>query len=207
MSKIKNSRQWWDRQAKDPYVIRAKKEGYRGRAVYKLIEIQNKTKLFRSNMTVIDLGCAPGSWSQQIRQYIHPDGHLIGCDCLAMSPLAGCTFLQGDFTQSEVVAAILAAANGPIDCVVSDMAPNFSGHRQTDQLKAMGLVESAYAFAFEHLKVGGHFVVKIFMGAGVEALIHQARQDFITVKTFKPKASRAESNELYLLALHRRGAR
>lgn len=191
----------------DAYVQRAQREGYRSRACYKLKEIQEKDKLIKQGMTVVDLGAAPGGWSQVAAELTGDRGRVIASDILPMDALAGVEFVQGDFTEQEVLERILhlIGSDDQVDLVISDMAPNMSGMSSVDQPRSMHLVELAVDLASQVLKPGGNFLAKVFQGEGFEALLRDLRQNFQTVLTRKPKASRARSREVYLLAKGYRG--
>ena len=191
----------------DAYVQRAQREGYRSRACYKLKEIQEKDKLIKQGMTVVDLGAAPGGWSQVAAELTGDRGRVIASDILPMDALAGVEFVQGDFTEQEVLERILLliGSDDQVDLVISDMAPNMSGMSSVDQPRSMHLVELAVDLASQVLKPGGNFLAKVFQGEGFEALLRDLRQNFQTVLTRKPKASRARSREVYLLAKGYRG--
>lgn len=179
-------------------MIRARKEGYRSRAVYKLIEIQQKDHILKPGQFVLDLGAAPGGWSEYVSQFQHEKGRLIAVDLLPMEPIGGVEFIQGDFTKQETLDAILGLVdNKPLDLVLSDMAPNLSGMGSVDQPKSVYLVELALELAKDNLNRNGHFVVKLFQGEGFEGLISAFRLTFQKVKFRKPKASRAKSSEIY----------
>jgi 23S rRNA (uridine2552-2'-O)-methyltransferase len=184
----------------DPYVKRANQEGYRSRAAYKLMEIDGRDHLLAPGMTVVDLGAAPGSWSQVAARKIGPSGRLIALDVLEMEPLPGVSFIRGDFREDATLAALTEALEGrQVDLVISDMAPNLSGIDVADQARSMHLAELALAFARERLKPGGNFLVKVFQGEGFESFLREMRACFEQVVTRKPKASRDRSNEIYLL--------
>ncbi len=179
-------------------MIRARKEGYRSRAVYKLIEIQQKDHILKPGHFVLDLGAAPGGWSEYVSQFQHEKGRLIAVDLLPMEPIGGVEFIQGDFTKQETLDAILGLVdNKPLDLVLSDMAPNLSGMGSVDQPKSVYLAELALELAKDNLNRNGHFVVKLFQGEGFERLISAFRLTFQKVKFRKPKASRATSSEIY----------
>ncbi len=202
-----SSKTWKKRQQSDPYVRRARDEGYRARAAYKLKELDDKDKLFRNARRVVDLGAAPGSWSQVARQRLGEAGQVIALDILPMAPVPGVTFIQGDFRDEEVLAALEASLDGAtVDLVLSDMAPNLSGVGPADQARSVHLAELALAFAGDWLDIHGSLVVKVFQGAGFDDLVTAFRRQFTTVKVRKPAASRAESREVYLVASGRRGA-
>ena len=184
----------------DPYVQRAQKDGYRSRAAYKLLEINEKDRLIRPGMTVVDLGSAPGSWSQIVEKLVGDHGRIIASDILEMDALPGVTFIQGDFREDEVFAQILAAiGDAPVDLVISDMAPNMSG-TSADQPRALYLCELALDMAVRVLKPGGEFVVKVFQGEGYDEYRKLVQEHFKVVKSRKPQASRPRSPEVYLVA-------
>ena len=184
----------------DPYVQRATAEGYRSRAAFKLIEIDARDRLLRRGQTVVDLGAAPGSWSQVIAERVRPGGRVIALDVLPMDSLAGVEFIEGDFTEPEVLARIeQALGEHRADLVVSDMAPNLSGVGASDQARAMYLCELALAFARDHLKPSGAFLVKAFQGAGYPEFVSDMRKAFETVVSRKPQSSRGRSSEMYLV--------
>jgi 23S rRNA (uridine2552-2'-O)-methyltransferase len=196
-----SSQRWRQRQERDIYVEQAERGGWRSRAVFKLQQIQDKERLLRNGVVCVDLGAAPGGWSQLAAKLVGPAGRVIAIDLLPMEPIPGVEFLQGDFTAPETLEALrnLVGAK-PVDLVMSDMAPNISGNRAMDQPRSMALVDEALAFAGEVLRPGGDFLVKAFQGEGVDAFTRELRTRFKTVKTLKPKASRSESREIYLLA-------
>lgn len=197
----KSSQQWLQEHFDDPFVKKAKHEGYRSRAVYKLIEIQEKDKLIRQGMMVVDLGAAPGSWTQVARQWIGKHGCLIALDILPMDSFSDVEFIQGDFRDEEVFQKLLQTINNrPVDLVISDMAPNFSGTRSVDQPRSMYLAELALEFAGLVLKENGDFLVKVFQGTEFQDFVKILRTKFTKVLVRKPKASRPRSNEIYLLA-------
>ncbi len=202
MARSKSSSRWLSRQSSDPYVAKAKSLGYRSRAVFKLEEIQNKYQIFRSNKCVVDLGAAPGAWTQYaVKQLPNPDCCIIGLDILPMTPLDRVCLIQGDFTELEVLQQLVTviAGNQP-DLVLSDMAPNISGNKAIDQPKSMYLAELALEFTQQHLAEGGSFAVKLFQGAGYTDYLQALKSSFKQVNTFKPKASRKESKEMYAVA-------
>lgn len=189
----------------DPYVKLAQKEGYRARAAYKLMEIDDKDRLIKPGMTVVDLGSAPGSWSQVAVQRLKGQGKVIALDILDMQPIAGVTFLQGDFREESVLREFEALLNKTqVDLVIADMAPNISGIKDVDQAGAAYLTELALEFSKDWLKPSGNFLVKVFIGAGFEEILQNMRQMFDKVVTRKPKASRDRSSEVYLLGLGRK---
>jgi len=202
MARSKSSKRWLKGHFKDEYVQKSWQDGYRSRAVYKLIEIQEKDRLIKPGQIVVDLGAAPGGWSQYASQLVGKKGKVIGLDMLPIDPVDNVTFIQGDFQQDTVLSALhkaIAVFDG-IDLVISDIAPNSSGIKLIDQPRRMHLVELAYDFAINHLQENGGFLCKIFQGAGFDAFIRAVRRDFKQVVMRKPKASRHRSIETYLLA-------
>ena len=201
MARTKSSRRWLKEHFDDVYVKRAQAEGYRSRAVYKLLEIQERDHLLRPGMTVVDLGAAPGGWSQIARQLVGGQGRVIATDILDMEPLEGVEFLQGDFRDEAVLGELLARlGQAKADLVISDMAPNMSGTDAVDQPRAMYLAELALELARTVLHPGGAFLVKLFQGEGSDAFVANVRRSFGQVVVRKPKASRPRSREVYLLA-------
>ncbi|PLW83926.1 23S rRNA (uridine(2552)-2'-O)-methyltransferase RlmE [Kineobactrum sediminis] len=199
--KKSSSKAWLKEHREDPYVQRAQREGYRSRSCYKLLELQEKDRLIRPGMTVLDLGSAPGGWSQVAATLVGHHGRVIASDILAMDTLAGVEFIQGDFTEEEVFNRILAAiGDQPVDVVISDMAPNMSGVNAVDQPRSMYLVELALDMAQRVLAPGGTFATKVFQGEGFDDLFREARAVFGKVLTRKPAASRPRSREVYLVA-------
>ena len=196
-----SQQRWRQRQERDIYVEQAGRGGWRSRAVFKLEQIQAKERLLRAGTVCVDLGSAPGSWSQLAAQLVGSTGRVIAVDLLPMEPIPGVEFLVGDFTTPETLQALrnLVGSEG-IDLVMSDMAPNISGNRAMDQPRSMALLDEALLFAREVLRNGGDFLVKAFQGEGIDVFTRELRTHFKTVKTIKPKASRAESREIYLLA-------
>lgn len=189
----------------DEFVKRAQRDGYRARAAYKLIEIDDKDHLIKPGMTIVDLGAAPGSWSQVATQRLKGRGRVIALDLLEMQPIAGVEFIQGDFREDSVLQQLeIMLANKPVDLVIADMAPNISGISVVDQSKAAHLTELALEFSIEWLKPGGHFLVKVFAGSGFDEIVKSMRAHFEKVVTRKPKASRDRSSEVYLLGLQRK---
>lgn len=205
MARSKQSKRWLKEHFEDRYVLAAQKQGYRSRAAFKLLEIQAKDQLIKPNMIVVDLGAAPGGWSQVVTQLVKPNGRVFALDILAMPGLADVTFLQGDFKEEAVVEQLQQQlAGAAVDLVLSDMAPNMSGMTEVDQPRAMYLAECALDFAMQVLKPGGALLVKVFQGTDFQAYLKTAREAFATVVTRKPKASRARSRELYILAKGKR---
>jgi len=189
---------WLKEHFDDQYVKRAQKEGYRSRACYKLLEIQEKDRLIKPGMCVVDLGSAPGGWSQVAAELVGHNGRVLASDILPMDTLAGVEFIQGDFTEQSVFDSLLAAiADQPVDLVISDMAPNMSGVKDVDQPRSMYLCELALDMAQQVLKPGGVFVAKVFQGEGFDALLAEMRKSFGTVVSRKPDSSRARSREIY----------
>ncbi len=206
MAKKKSSSKAWLREHReDPYVQQAQKDGYRSRACYKLLELQERDRLMRSGMTVVDLGSAPGGWSQVAAQIVGDRGRVIASDILPMDSIADVAFIQGDFTEEAVFDSICKEiGENPVDLVISDMAPNMSGMSAVDQPRAMYLVELALDLALRVLRPGGDFVAKVFQGEGFDALLGECRPAFDRVLTRKPAASRPRSREVYLVARGRR---
>lgn len=201
MAHTKSSRRWLDRQFSDPYVKRAQQDGYRSRAAYKLLEIQEKDRILRSGLRVVDLGAAPGSWSQIAVRLVGDSGQVFALDILDMEPVPGVCYLQGDFREPEVLARLRALlGEAPLDVVLSDMAPNLSGTAAVDQPRAVYLVELAVELARTTLKPGGALVVKLFQGAGFDTVLRDLRAQFSQVVTRKPRSSRSASREIYLVA-------
>jgi len=197
----RSSGSWRDRQEKDPWVQRARKEGWRARAVYKLAEIDRRERLLKPGMLCVDLGSAPGSWSQYVSETLKGRARLVAVDLLQMDTLPDVTFIQADFREEATVEAIIEALGGErADLVMSDMAPNLSGNRAVDQPRSMYLVELALDLCRDVLKPGGDFVAKLFQGEGSDALIAATRKQFGKVRVMKPAASRAGSREVYLVA-------
>lgn len=201
MAKTASSRKWLDRQHSDPYVKQAQREGYRSRAAYKLLEIQEKDRILRPGMRVLDLGAAPGSWCQIAARLVGPSGSVVALDLLPMDPLPGVSILQGDFREPEMLERLCATLGGePLDLVLSDMAPNITGMSVVDQPRAMYLVELALELARLRLQSGGSLVVKVFQGTGFDEILLELRRSFARVVSRKPKSSRSQSRELYLVA-------
>lgn len=203
-----SSKLWLERQLNDPYVAQAKREGYRSRAAYKLIEIDDKYHFLKPGLTVVDLGAAPGGWSQIAAKRIgaaNAKGRVIAIDLLEMPEIPGVSFAQLDFLSDDAPAKLLAMIGGRADAVLSDMAPNTTGHRKTDQLRILGLVEGAAAFAAEVLNPGGTFVAKVFQSGADAELVTQLKRDFASVRHVKPASSRQDSSERYVLATGFRG--
>ena len=201
MARSKTSKSWLKEHFDDPYVKRSQEEGYRSRASFKLLELQKKDGFIEAGMTVVDLGAAPGGWSQVAAELVGHKGKVIASDILPMDSLAGVEFVQGDFTDETVLNEVLARRDDiRADLVISDMAPNMSGIRDIDQPQAMCLAELAIAMAKVVLKPGAALLMKVFHGEGLDALQKELKLSFNTVKVRKPKASRARSSEIYLLS-------
>ena len=204
-----SSKEWLERQLNDPYVLRARREGYRSRAAYKLKEIDDKYKLLKPGMAVVDLGAAPGGWSQIAAAKVGAadgKGRVVAIDLLEMGEVPGVTFAQLDFLSNDTPDKLRAMLGGGADLVMSDMAANTTGHRKTDQLRIVGLVETAAAFACEVLKPGGTFLSKVLQSGADASLLSALKRDFTTIRHVKPAASRQDSSERYLLATGFRGA-
>ena len=205
MKVTRTSKAWMQEHLNDEFVKRAQKEGYRARAAYKLIEIDDKDKLIKPGMTIVDLGSTPGSWSQVAVQRLKGQGKVIALDILDMTGIAGVTFIQGDFREETVLKQLqIAINNKPVDLVIADMAPNISGVKDVDQAGAAYLTELALEFSKDWLKPNGNFLVKVFIGAGFDDLVKTMRGQFDKVVTRKPKASRDRSSEVYLLGIGRK---
>jgi|TARA_B110001454_G_scaffold4828_1_gene4515 23S rRNA (uridine2552-2'-O)-methyltransferase len=201
MARSKSSNDWMDEHFNDHYVMKAKEEGYRSRACYKLMELDDKDKLIKPGMTVVDLGSAPGGWSQVAAKRVGDHGLVVASDILPMDGIAGVTFLQGDFTEEAVFDELMKViGNRPVDLVISDMAPNMSGMAAVDQPSAMYLVELALDMARQVLKPGGNYAAKVFHGEGFDEYLKDMRSSFDKVVTRKPESSRARSREVYLVA-------
>jgi 23S rRNA (uridine2552-2'-O)-methyltransferase len=200
MSRSKSSKRWLQEHHQDEYVLKARAEGYRSRAVFKLAEIQQKDRVLKPGQLVLDLGAAPGGWSEYASQILGELGRIIALDLLPMEPVAGVDFLQGDFTEQETLDRLLAMlGERRVDLVLSDMAPNLSGVDSVDQPKSIYLAELALDLATEFLQKDGIFVVKLFQGAGFEDLVASMRKAFRSVKLRKPDASRSRSSEIYAI--------
>jgi 23S rRNA (uridine2552-2'-O)-methyltransferase len=197
----KSSRRWLKEHFTDTYVKQAQQEGYRSRAVYKLLEIQERYRLFKPGMTVIDLGAAPGGWSQLVVKLIKPAGKMIALDLLPMEPIEGVEFIQGDFSDDAIMQILHEKlSDTKVDWVISDMAPNMSGNESIDIPRAMYLSELALDFALRVLSKNGGFLIKVFQGEGFDTLLAEMKRHFKSVAIRKPKASRDRSREVYILA-------
>jgi 23S rRNA (uridine2552-2'-O)-methyltransferase len=210
-----SSRQWLERQLNDPYVHEAKRRGYRSRAAFKLAEIDDKANLLKPGQRVVDLGAAPGGWTQIAVERVRagrpgggaaPQGRVVAIDLQPMDAIPGATVLQGDMTDAHNDARVIAALGGPADIVLSDMSPATVGHAQTDHLRIVALVEAAAEFALRHLAPGGAFVAKVFEGGTEQALLARLKKSFAGIRHVKPPASRKKSAEIYLVATGFRGA-
>ncbi len=205
MSRSKSSNRWLREHFNDEYVKRAQREGYRSRAVYKLDEIQQRDRIIRPGMTLVDLGAAPGGWSQYALPLVGRKGKIVAMDLLPMDPLPGVDFLEGDFREDNVLESLIKMLNGrEIDLVMSDIAPNMSGAEAVDIPRTMYLVELAVDFAGQVLKPGGDLLVKVFQGEGFDELVRDLRKRYNKVLIRKPKASRPRSREVYALARGRK---
>jgi 23S rRNA (uridine2552-2'-O)-methyltransferase len=205
-----SSQNWLKRQLNDPYVAEARRLGYRSRAAFKLIEIDDRARLLKPGKRVVDLGAAPGGWTQvavaRVRAGEAGGGRVVALDIAPMDPVPGATVLTGDFMADDAPVRLKDALDGPADIVLSDMSPAASGHRQTDHLRIMGLVEAAAEFAGDVLAPGGAFVAKVFEGGAEAGLLQRLKRDFAAVRHIKPPASRKESAEMYLVATGFRGS-
>ena len=201
MAKKRSSRRWMHEHLNDEYVKKAQKEGYRSRAVYKLLEIIEKSQIINKGDRILDLGAAPGGWSQVARKIVGKSGQVIASDILSIEEISGVNFLQGDFTEQSVYDELITLTEGSsIDIVLSDMAPNMSGQLSVDQPKSIYLAELAIDLAVKTLSKNGHFIVKLFQGDGFDDYVKNAKKVFKKVSIIKPKASRSRSKEVYLLA-------
>ncbi|KAB1075999.1 RlmE family RNA methyltransferase [Methylobacterium planeticum] len=201
-----SQKRWLERQLNDPYVARAKREGYRSRAAFKLLEIDERFHILKPGQRVVDLGAAPGGWSQVAAKVVGPQGRVVGIDLLEIEPMTGVTFIALDFLDPSAPERLTDLLGGPADIVMSDMAANTTGHKKTDHLRIIGLAETAAHFAREILAPGGAYVAKVFQGGTEGTLLADLKRDFATVRHVKPPASRADSSELYVLATGYRGA-
>ncbi len=202
MKRTNSSARWLKEHFNDHYVKLARKAGYRSRAAFKLLELDERDRLLKQGMTVIDLGAAPGGWSAVAKQKVGEKGQVIALDILPMEPLIGVEFLQGDFNEETVVEALLKRVDKHhVDLVMSDMSPNITGITAIDQPRSFQLTEQAFEFAREVLKPGGSFIVKVFQGQGFDAFLKAVRADFSKVHIRKPKSSRDRSHEVYIVAM------
>lgn len=201
MARSKSSARWLEEHFNDPYVLKAQQLGYRSRAVFKLQEIDDKDHILKQGMKLVDLGAAPGGWSQYVVQKLRANCQLLALDILPMEPIDGVDFIQGDFREPEVLEQILTQLQGAqVDLVMSDMAPNMSGVDSADQARSIYLAELALELASQTLKPGGTLLMKTFQGSGFDTLMKECRSQFQVVKTRKPAASRGRSSEVYILA-------
>lgn len=206
MKKNRSNKAWLHEHVTDPYVQRARAEGYRSRAAFKLLEIDEQDRLLKPGMMVVDLGAAPGSWCQVAARRVGASGGVIALDLLSMEPLAGVDFIQGDFREVEILEKLEARlGKNQVDLVLSDMAPNMSGVGVSDQARSIHLAELTLDFAVAHLKPGGNMLVKLFHGSGFEQFRRPMADAFAAVAVRKPRASRDRSSEVYLLGLRKRG--
>jgi 23S rRNA (uridine2552-2'-O)-methyltransferase len=206
MTRSKSSRRWLQEHFSDPYVKQAQADGLRSRAAYKLEELIDRDRLLKPGMVIVDLGAAPGGWSQMVRQRLGDKSTIIAMDILPMSSIPGVTFILGDFRDNNALHDLeLSLGERRVDLVLSDMAPNMSGVASVDQARSMELVELARDFAQAHLNLGGTFLVKLFQGAGFDVFVKNLRQQYTKVSMRKPKASRARSSEVYALGIGFRG--
>ncbi len=206
MPRTKSSQRWLTRNARDKYVKRARQEGARSRAIFKLEEIDRRDHLLRPGMMVVDLGAAPGGWSQYVKSRVGDSGRVLALDILPMQPIVGVEFIEGDFTQQPVLDLLMRCIEDkPVDLVISDMAPNMTGVASVDQARSMNLAELALEFSDQSLKPGGSLLIKTFQGAGFSEFHSQLRRRFEKLVARKPPASRAESKEIYLLGRGFRG--
>jgi len=200
MARTRTSKAWMQEHVNDPYVRKAQAEGMRSRAAYKLQQLAERDKLLKPGLVVVDLGSTPGGWSQVAARAVGDAGLVIGVDLLEMTPLPGVRFLRGDFGDDAVLARLVELLGGrAVDLVLSDMAPNISGVASVDQARSIALAELALDFAVKHLKPQGNFLVKVFQGAGFDALVAELRRRFVQVLIRKPEASRSRSSEVYLV--------
>lgn len=201
-----SQKRWLERQLNDPYVARAKREGYRSRAAFKLIEIDERFKILKPGQRIVDLGAAPGGWSQVAAKIVGTEGRIVGIDLLEIEPMVGVEFIALDFLDPTAPEVLTGLLGGRADLVLSDMAANTTGHKQTDHLRIIGLAETAAEFAREILAPGGTYLAKVFQGGTEGSLLAELKRDFTAVRHVKPNASRADSSELYVLATGYRGA-
>lgn len=205
MARSKSSKAWLHRHVTDPYVQRAQAEGYRARSAYKLLQLNQRDRFLKPGMRVVDLGAAPGGWSQVAAKAVGPRGQVLALDVLEMAPVPGVRFIQGDFGEHSALQTLVQALDGEAaDLVLSDMAPNLSGIAISDQARSVALAELALDFAREHLKPGGTLLVKMFQGEGFQEFVVALRQSFAKVAARKPEASRKDSSEVYLLGTGKR---
>lgn len=199
-TRSESSRQWLQRQLNDPYVKKAQVDGYRARAAYKLLQLNEQFNLLKPGMRVVDLGAAPGSWCQIAAKIVGEKGQVIGLDLLPIEPMSGVLTIEGDFLSEDVYEQLKAALTGPVDVVLSDMAANSSGMPSVDHIRIIALAEAALEFACDHLKNGGTFICKLLQGGAQEELKDTLKKSFTKIRYVKPAASRAESAEVYLVA-------
>lgn len=203
MNKKSKTKAWFKKHTSDPYVKEAQEHGFRSRASFKLKEIQNKYNIIKQRQSVCDLGAAPGGWSDLAIKWVGPKGTVVACDLLDMNPIDELKFIQGDFTEEETQSSIiLENHNEKFDTIISDMAPNTTGHKATDQLRSIGLVEQVLYFATKNLKLDGCCVIKVFQGVGFDQLVKDFRLNFKKIIINKPKSSKPESKEVYIVAFN-----
>jgi 23S rRNA (uridine2552-2'-O)-methyltransferase len=203
--RTESSRKWLIRQLNDPFAQKAKEEGYRSRAAYKLIEINEKFKIIKKGDSVVDLGAAPGGWTQVCVDLVGPKGQVIGLDLQPMEPVEGAVIFEGDFTEEEVEERVIESLGGLVDVVLSDMAAPACGIASVDHIRIMNLLELVYEFSLKTLKPGGHMAAKVLRGGTENQLLNKLKKSFKTVAHFKPNSSRADSSEMYLVALGFKG--
>jgi len=207
VKRTNSSARWLNEHFNDYYVKQAQKEGYRSRAAFKLLELNERDHLLKPGMTVVDLGAAPGGWSMVAQQKVGGKGRVVALDILAMAPLPGVDFLQGDFNEETVVTELIKRVdNHPVDLVMSDMSPNITGIAAIDQARAFQLNEQALEFSQIVLKVGGNFLVKVFQGQGFDAFLKAVRANFTQVNIRKPKSSKARSQEIYIVGIAKKNS-
>lgn len=208
MEKVKKNKvvkSWINRHINDHYVNMAQKDSYRSRAAYKLLDIDAEVPIFKNINVIVDLGCSPGSWSQIALQKIIPSGKIVSVDLLEMQPIAGVEFILGDFTEQDTLTKLVSSLSGSIvDLVISDMSPNLSGIRMVDQARSSYLVELVLDFSKEYLRLGGNCIIKVFQGSEFNNILAKARKIFVKVVIHKPKASRSDSSEIYLLCMDKK---
>ena len=201
MDRKSKTKEWLKKHINDPYVKQAQESGYRSRASFKLKEIQEKYSIIKQRERVCDIGAAPGGWSELAEKWVGPKGVVIACDLLEMNPIETVKFVMGDFTASSTQEEIIKAnENNKFDTIISDIAPNTTGHKKTDQIRSIGLIEQVLFFAQVNLKIDGCLVVKVFQGSGFDTLVSEFRLNFKKVIISKPKSSKAESKEVYIVA-------
>ena len=207
MNKKNKTKDWLNKHINDPFVRKAHEEGYRSRASFKLLEIQNKYRIIEQRQSICDLGAVPGGWSELAKKWVGPKGTVIACDLNDLENIAGVEFVKGDFTEEETQTTLFTKnKNEKFDVVISDMAPNTTGHKITDQLRSIGLVEEVLYFCKKYLKENGNCLVKVFQGAGFDLLVQEYKKEFAKVIVKKPKSSKDNSKEVYLIAWGRKSS-